>query len=139
MGIFSLLYSHCYMYIKEIFAATSTIFFVNQVTYNFLLLVLIIYLFSKYILPRFVRLFKTRVFLKTLETKKKKIKEMLTYLNQSPLDQFTIRNLFSIKADLLGNIQLSLTNIGLYLIITTIIIFMLYILATNYNIVTPNN
>jgi F-type H+-transporting ATPase subunit a len=64
---------------------------------------------------------------------------MLTYLNQSPLDQFTIRNLFSIKADLLGNIQLSLTNIGLYLIITTIIIFMLYILATNYNIVTPNN
>ena len=63
----------------------------------------------------------------------------MTYLNKSPLDQFTIRNLFSIKADLLGNIQLSLTNIGLYLIITTTIIFMLYILATNYNIVTPNN
>lgn len=63
----------------------------------------------------------------------------MTYLNQSPLDQFTIRNLLSIKADLLGNIQLSLTNIGLYLIITTIIIFSLYILATNYNIVTPNN
>jgi len=63
----------------------------------------------------------------------------LTYINQSPLDQFTIRNLFSIKADLLGNMQLSLTNIGLYLIITTIIVFMLYILATNYNIVIPNN
>ena len=63
----------------------------------------------------------------------------MTYLNKSPLDQFTIRNLLSIKADLLGNIQLSLTNIGLYLIITTIIIFMMYILATNYNIVTPNN
>ena len=63
----------------------------------------------------------------------------MTYLNKSPLDQFTIRNLLSIKADLLGNTQLSLTNIGLYLLITTILIFMLYILATNYNIVTPNN
>jgi F-type H+-transporting ATPase subunit a len=63
----------------------------------------------------------------------------MTYLNKSPLDQFTIRNLVSIKADLLSNLQISLTNIGLYLIITTIIIFMLYILATNYNIVTPNN
>jgi F-type H+-transporting ATPase subunit a len=63
----------------------------------------------------------------------------MTYLNKSPLDQFTIRNLLSIKADLLGNIQLSLTNIGLYLLITTTLIFMLYILATNYNIVTPNN
>ena len=44
-------------------------FFVNQASYNFLLLVIIIYLFSKYILPRFVRLFKTRIFLKTLESK----------------------------------------------------------------------
>jgi F-type H+-transporting ATPase subunit a len=63
----------------------------------------------------------------------------MIYLNLSPLDQFTIRNLLSIKADLLGNIQLSLTNIGLYLILTTTIVFMMYILATNYNIITPNN
>jgi F-type H+-transporting ATPase subunit a len=63
----------------------------------------------------------------------------MIYITKSPLDQFTIRNLISIKADLLGNMQFSLTNIGLYLIITTTIIFMLYILATNYNIVTPNN
>jgi F-type H+-transporting ATPase subunit 8 len=42
-------------------------FFVNQVTYNFLLLIVIIYMFSKYILPRIVRLFKTRIFLKNLE------------------------------------------------------------------------
>ena len=59
--------------------------------------------------------------------------------NSSPLDQFTIRNLFSIKADILGNIQLSLTNMGLYLLITTSLIFMLYLLATNYNITTPNS
>jgi F-type H+-transporting ATPase subunit a len=58
--------------------------------------------------------------------------------NQSPLDQFVIRDLFSVKADLLANIQISLTNIGLYLLITTFIIFMFYLLATNYNISTPN-
>ena len=58
--------------------------------------------------------------------------------NQSPLDQFIIRDLFSIKGDLLANIQISLTNIGLYLLITTFLIFMYYLLATNYNILTPN-
>lgn len=58
--------------------------------------------------------------------------------NNSPLDQFIIRNLFSIKGDLLANIQISLTNIGLYLLITTFIVFMYYLLATNYNILTPN-
>ena len=57
----------------------------------------------------------------------------------SPLDQFEIKNLINLELNILGNIQISLTNIGLYLIITTIIIFMMYILATNYNIVTPNN
>jgi F-type H+-transporting ATPase subunit a len=61
------------------------------------------------------------------------------YLTKSPLDQFTIRDLLSIKVDLLGNIQISLTNIGLYLIITTSIILMLFLLATNYNIIVPNN
>lgn len=67
----------------------------------------------------------------------KKSKNM--YLNHSPLDQFIIRNLFSIKADLLGNIQLSLTNIGLYLMITTTIIYFMYALSTNYDLTTPNN
>ena len=57
----------------------------------------------------------------------------------SPLDQFEIRDLLSLNISLLNNTHISLTNIGLYLIITTIIIFMMYILATNYNIVTPNN
>ena len=41
-------------------------YFVNQVTFNFLILALIIYLFSKYILPRFVRLYTSRVLLKKL-------------------------------------------------------------------------
>ena len=59
--------------------------------------------------------------------------------NYSPLDQFLVRNLFSIKGDLLANIQISLTNIGLYLIIATFIVFLYYLLATNYNLSTPNN
>ncbi len=41
-------------------------FFVNQVTFNFLLLTLIIYLFTKYLLPRFVRLLKTRLHINIL-------------------------------------------------------------------------
>lgn len=41
-------------------------FFFNQITYAFILLIVIIYLFSKDILPRFVRLFSTRVFISKL-------------------------------------------------------------------------
>jgi F-type H+-transporting ATPase subunit 8 len=41
-------------------------FFVNQVIFNFALLIFIIYMFTKYILPRFVRLFKARLHLNTL-------------------------------------------------------------------------
>ncbi|KAF7845712.1 hypothetical protein BT93_L1028 [Corymbia citriodora subsp. variegata] len=41
-------------------------FFVNQVTFNFLFLTIIIYMFTKYILPRFVRLFKSRLHINSL-------------------------------------------------------------------------
>jgi len=44
-------------------------FFVNQVVFNFLLLVLIIYIFSKYILPGIVRLFSTRIYIMSLYNK----------------------------------------------------------------------
>ena len=57
---------------------------------------------------------------------------------KSPLDQFIIRNLFSVNADLLANTQISLTNMGLYLIIATFIIFVMFVVATNYNITIPN-
>ena len=40
----------------------------------------------------------------------------------SPLDQFEIRNLLSLDAPILGNLHISLTNIGLYLTIGTIFI-----------------
>jgi len=41
-------------------------YFVNQVIFNFLLIAFIIYIFSKYILPRFVRLYTSRVLVKKL-------------------------------------------------------------------------
>ena len=59
--------------------------------------------------------------------------------SNSPLDQFIIRNLFSVKGDLLANIEISLTNIGLYLVLTTLIIFTYYVLTTNDDISAPNS
>lgn len=41
-------------------------FFVNQVIFAFVLLIIMIYVFSKYILPKFVKLFITRVYLSKL-------------------------------------------------------------------------
>ena len=65
---------------------------------------------------------------------------MLNYLfiYSSPLDQFEIRDYISINAPVLGNIHLSLSNIGLYLIIGFLITLYLYILAINYNKIISN-
>jgi F-type H+-transporting ATPase subunit a len=57
----------------------------------------------------------------------------------SPLDQFEVRDLFSLNANLLGNIHLSLTNIGLYLSISIFLILTYSLLATNNNKIIPNN
>jgi F-type H+-transporting ATPase subunit a len=57
----------------------------------------------------------------------------------SPLDQFEVRDLFSINANLLGNLHLSLTNIGLYLSISIFLILTYSLLATNNNKIIPNN
>jgi F-type H+-transporting ATPase subunit a len=56
----------------------------------------------------------------------------------SPLDQFEIRDLVSVNVSILDNSQISISNIGLYLTISTIIITLLSILATNYNKLIPN-
>lgn len=57
----------------------------------------------------------------------------------SPLDQFEIRNLLSLDVPVLGNIQLSFTNIGLYLTMGMLIALSFNILATNYNKIVSNN
>ena len=64
--------------------------------------------------------------------------QQLDYIN-SPLDQFEIRDLFSFNANLLGNLHLSLTNIGLYLTISIFIILTYSLLSTNNNKIIPNN
>ena len=61
-----------------------------------------------------------------------------SYIN-SPLDQFEIRNLLSLDAPLLGNISISLTNIGLYLTLAGFLILVLNILAINNNRVISNS
>lgn len=57
----------------------------------------------------------------------------------SPLDQFSIRNLISLFAPALGNLNISLTNIGLYLFIAYWIAIALHLIGTNNNKIVMNN
>lgn len=57
---------------------------------------------------------------------------MNSFLNIiSPLDQFEVRDLISLNAPILGNLSLSLTNIGLYLTLGGYLVFTLSLIATN--------
>lgn len=56
----------------------------------------------------------------------------------SPLDQFEVRNLLSLDAPILGNVYLSITNIGLYLTIGGYIILVLSMLSNNNSKILPN-
>jgi hypothetical protein len=58
---------------------------------------------------------------------------------QSPLDQFEVRDLLTLDAPILGNLHLSITNIGMYLTIAAFITFSITILATNFNRLVSNN
>lgn len=65
---------------------------------------------------------------------------MNSFLNiTSPLDQFEIRNLLSLDAPILGNLSISLTNIGLYLTIGGYLVLVLHLMATNNNKIVSNN
>lgn len=56
-----------YMYVNFfIMPQLVPFFFVNQVIFAFVLLIIMIYMFSKYILPRLVKLFLSRVYLSKL-------------------------------------------------------------------------
>lgn len=41
-------------------------YFMNQITFAFVIIGIIVYLMSKYVLPRFVRLFLSRIFISKL-------------------------------------------------------------------------
>ena len=57
----------------------------------------------------------------------------------SPLSQFEIRDLFSIDTPILGNLHLSITNIGFYLAIGAFFLLVINLLSTNYNKIVSNN
>lgn len=61
------------------------------------------------------------------------------YIVKNPLDQFQVIRFFSIDAPILGNLRLSLTNIGAYLTIAGCVVIALNLLATNYNKIIVNN
>ena len=57
----------------------------------------------------------------------------------SPLSQFEIRDLLSIEAPILGNLHISVTNIGFYLIIGASFLLVISLLSTNYNKIVNDN
>ena len=57
----------------------------------------------------------------------------------SPLEQFEVRDLLSLDTGIFGNYHISLTNIGLYLTIGGLFIFIVNILGTNYNKLVGNS
>lgn len=66
---------------------------------------------------------------------------MNTFLTEilNPLSQFEIRDLLYLDAPLIGNIHISITNIGFYLIVGLVFIMVMYLLSTNYNKLVSNN
>jgi hypothetical protein len=57
----------------------------------------------------------------------------------SPLTQFEIRDFLFLDAPVLGNLHISITNIGFYLTIGAFLILALSVLSTNYNKLISNN
>jgi F-type H+-transporting ATPase subunit a len=56
----------------------------------------------------------------------------------SPLDQFEIRDLLNFNAPVLGDLSISLTNIGLYLTIAGYLVFALSLVTNNSEKIVAN-
>ena len=63
----------------------------------------------------------------------------MAYITKSPLNQFEIRDLISIDLPIIAGIHLSVTNIGLYIIMATSIILSFSLLSDNNNKLITNN
>ena len=59
--------------------------------------------------------------------------------NLSPLNQFEIRDLINIDTPILGNLHISITNIGFYLTVGALFLLVINVLSTNYNKLVSNN
>jgi len=64
---------------------------------------------------------------------------MFFNLVTTPLDQFEIRDLISVNAPILADMNISLTNISLYLIISSYIILNFNLISNNLNKLIPNS
>lgn len=63
---------------------------------------------------------------------------MTNYLIASPLEQFETVSLISLHLPVIGDVVLSLTNLGLYALLTVVIIIALYVVANNENRLVPS-
>ena len=63
---------------------------------------------------------------------------MTNFILISPLEQFEIIPLIIITAPIIGNFVLALTNLGLYIILTVILVIGLHILGNNIHRLIPN-
>ena len=59
--------------------------------------------------------------------------------NLSPLSQFEIRDLINLDTPILGNLHISITNIGFYLTIGALFLLITNLLSTNYNKLVSDN
>ena len=62
----------------------------------------------------------------------------MTFLIHSPLEQFEVTSLISLNLPVLGYINLSLTNLGLYTILTVYLVLALHIMGSNNKQLIPS-
>ena len=62
----------------------------------------------------------------------------MTFIINSPLEQFEVFPLFNLTAPVIGDIVISLTNLGLYAIVTTFLIIGLHVIASNQHSLVPS-
>jgi len=62
----------------------------------------------------------------------------MAFLIHSPLEQFEVTSLISLNLPVLGYINLSLTNLGLYTILTVYLVLALHIMANNNKQLIPS-
>ena len=62
----------------------------------------------------------------------------MTFLIHSPLEQFEVTSLISLNLPVLGHINLSITNLGLYTILTVYLVLALHIMGSNNKQLIPS-
>ena len=62
----------------------------------------------------------------------------MTFLIHSPLEQFEVTSLISLNLPVLGHINLSITNLGLYTILTVCPVLALHIMGSNNKQLIPS-